>query len=570
MAQKRYIPYLYGFKSLPERQMGVSAALKKYAVFSSFSAGLLAVAAALSVVSCDRPEPAPSDEVFRYNEVGNLLSLDPAFARLQSGVWACRQVFSGLVKLDEKAHVVPEIAKRWEISPDGLDYTFVLRDDVYFHKSEAFLPEYPDSTRAVNAADFAYSLGRLTDTKVTSPGAWTMNYVENIEAVNDSTLHIRLKEAFPAFLSLLTMPYCMVVPREAVEYLGEDFRTRPVGTGAFYVKYWSEGNMLVLRRNPNFFEFDDQGHRLPYLEAINITFLPDKQAAFMEFLMGNLDFISGLDPGYADEVLTSDGKLKEKFEGQIAMMTMPYLNTEYLGVKMDLPADNPLSDLRIRQALNHGFDRRKMMLYLRKNIGIPATGGIIPLGLDGTLASDSTNLYDPELSLKLIEDYKKDKGPVKPFVLQVNSDYRDLCEYIQSEWQRLGLPVSVEVIQTASLRQAMATGKTDFFRASWVGDYPDGENYLSLFYGPNESPKGPNYTHYTNPAFDRLYQRAVHTLDPAVRTELYRQADALAMEDVPVIVLYYDQVIRFYNPRLENFTSNITTNNLDLRAVKKD
>ncbi len=550
--------------------MGVSAAFKKYAAFSSFSAGLLAVAAGFSAVSCDRPEPAPSDEVFRYNEVGNLLSLDPAFARLQSGVWACRQVFSGLVKLDEKAHVIPEIAKRWEISPDGLDYTFVLRDDVYFHKSEAFLPEYPDSTRAVNAADFAYSLGRLTDTKVTSPGAWTMNYVENIEAVNDSTLHIRLKEAFPAFLSLLTMPYCMVVPREAVDYLGEDFRTRPVGTGAFYVKYWSEGNMLVLRRNPNFFEFDAQGDRLPYLEAINITFLPDKQAAFMEFLMGNLDFISGLDPGYADEVLTSDGKLKEKFEGQIAMMTMPYLNTEYLGVKMDLPADNPLSDRRIRQALNYGFDRRKMMLYLRKNIGIPATGGIIPLGLDGTLASDSVNLYDPELSLKLIEEYKKDKGPVKPFVLQVNSDYRDLCEYIQSEWQRLGLPVSVEVIQTASLRQAMATGKTDFFRASWVGDYPDGENYLSLFYGPNESPKGPNYTHYSNPAFDRLYQKAVHTLDPAVRTELYRQADAMAMEDVPVIVLYYDQVIRFYNPRLKNFTSNITTNNLDLRAVKKD
>ena len=419
--------------------------------------------------ACHRPEPAPDNQVFRYNEAGNLLSLDPAFARLQSGVWACRQVFSGLVRLDTNAHVIPEIAKRWEISPDGRDYTFILRDDVRFHKSEAFLPQYPDSTRTVNAHDFVYSLGRLTDTLVTSPGAWTMNYVETIDAPNDTTLHIRLREPFPAFMSLLTMPYCMVVPREAVEYLGEDFRTRPVGTGAFYVKYWSEGNMLVLRRNPDFFEYDSAGVRLPYLEAINITFLPDKQSAFMEFLMGNLDFISGLDPGYADEVLTSDGRLKEKFEGQIAMMTMPYLNTEYLGIKMDLPQDHPLSDLRIRRALNHGFDRRKMMLYLRKNIGIPATGGMIPLGLDGTLASDSVNLYDPELSLRLIEEYKREKGPIKPFVLQVNSDYRDLCEYIQSEWQRLGIPVSVEVIQTASLRQAMATGKSDFFRASLGG-----------------------------------------------------------------------------------------------------
>lgn len=326
--------------------------------------------------------------------------------------------------------------------------------------------------------------------------------------------------------------------------------------------------MLVLRRNPDFFEFDEDGRRLPYLEAVNITFLPDKQAAFMEFLMGNLDFISGLDPGYADEVLTPEGTLKEKFRGEMKMMTMPYLNTEYLGINMDLPAGHPLSDIRIRRALNHGFDRRKMMLYLRKNIGSPATGGLIPAGLPGTMASDTADLYDPQLSLSLIAQYKAEKGRIEPFVLQVNSDYRDLCEYIQSEWQRLGIPVSVEVIQTASLRQAMATGKTDFFRASWVGDYPDGENYLSLYYGPNESPKGPNYTHYKNSEFDRLYLKAMHTLDDSLRTDMYRRLDSMAAADVPVIVLFYDQVIRFYNPSLEGFTGNML-NHIDLRRVKK-
>lgn len=522
----------------------------------------------VSVFSCRHYEPAPDKDVFRYNEAGNLLSLDPAFSRLQSGVWACRQVFSGLVRLDETASVVPEVAKSWEISPDALGYTFHLRDDVYFHKSAAFLPQYTDSTRAVRASDFVYSLGRLTDPNVASPGAWTMNSVEEIKAIDDTTLYIRLKDAFPAFLSLLAMPYCAVVPHEAVDYFGPDFRTSPVGTGAFYVKYWSEGNMLVLRRNPDFFEFDEDGRRLPYLEAVNITFLPDKQAAFMEFLMGNLDFISGLDPGYADEVLTPEGTLKEKFRGEMKMMTMPYLNTEYLGINMDLPAGHPLSDIRIRRALNHGFDRRKMMLYLRKNIGSPATGGLIPAGLPGTMASDTADLYDPQLSLSLIAQYKAEKGRIEPFVLQVNSDYRDLCEYIQSEWQRLGIPVSVEVIQTASLRQAMATGKTDFFRASWVGDYPDGENYLSLYYGPNESPKGPNYTHYKNSEFDRLYLKTMHTLDDSLRTDMYRRLDSMAVADVPVIVLFYDQVIRFYNPSLEGFTGNML-NHIDLRRVKK-
>ena len=153
----------------------------------------------VSVFSCRHYEPAPDKDVFRYNEAGNLLSLDPAFSRLQSGVWACRQVFSGLVRLDETASVVPEVAKSWEISPDALGYTFHLRDDVYFHKSAAFLPQYPDSTRAVRASDFVYSLGRLTDPNVASPGAWTMNSVEEIKAIDDTTLYIRLKDAFPAF-----------------------------------------------------------------------------------------------------------------------------------------------------------------------------------------------------------------------------------------------------------------------------------------------------------------------------------------------------------------------------------
>ena len=225
--------------------------------------------------------------VFRYNEHKNINSLDPAFSKDLADIWATHQLFNGLVQMDNDLNVQPSIVSHWEISDSATVYTFHLKPNIYFHKHSEF---GIDSTRTVNASDFEYSFNRLKDETLASPGSWVLNKVEHYSALNDSTFQIKLKQPFPAFLGLLTMKYCSVVPKEIVELYGSEFRSHPIGTGPFKFKRWEENIKLVFRRNTNYFENDSDGNKLPHLEAIAITFLPDKQSEFLQFAQGNIDF----------------------------------------------------------------------------------------------------------------------------------------------------------------------------------------------------------------------------------------------------------------------------------------
>jgi ABC-type transport system substrate-binding protein len=307
-------------------------------------------------------------KVFRYNEHRNITSLDPAFARNPQNIWPINQLFNGLVQLDNDLNIKPELATSWKISPDGLTYIFHLRKDVYFHESPVF---GKNRTRNVKASDFVYSFNRLSDPKVASPGSWVLQQVKEYKALDEFSLLIKLKKPFPAFLGLLSMRYCAVVPKEVVEYFGTNFRSNPIGTGPFYFKRWDENVKLVLRKNPTYFEFDSQGERLPYLEAVAIKFIPDIQSEFMLFLQGKLDFINSLDSSYKDELLTPIGELQPKYKEQLTMLKGPYLNTEYIGFYLE--STNPaIQSKKIREAINIGFDRKLMIAYLRNNVGYPA------------------------------------------------------------------------------------------------------------------------------------------------------------------------------------------------------
>ncbi len=506
--------------------------------------------------------------IFRYNEPAGISTLDPAYSKDQSLNWICSQLYNGLVRLDENLEVQPCIAKSWEISPDGVSYTFHLRNDVRFHRHPLL---GPDSTRCVKAHDFVYSFRRLLDPAVASPGLWIFNTVDSANAftaLDDSTLLIRLSHPFAPFLSLLSMPYCSVVPCEVVEHYGADFRRHPCGTGPFQIQLWKEGVKLVLRKNPLYFECDTMGQRLPYLDAVAVTFIVDKQTAFLEFVKGNLDFMNSLDAGYKDELLTRTGQLKPKYQGRIVMHSMPFLNTEYLGFNMEYK-NSPLQDRRVRQAICYGLDRAKMMKYLRNNIGYPGEQGFLPLGLPGSDSAATYGYrYNPDKARRLLADAGYPNGEGLPELsLSTNASYLDLCRYLQQQLGLLGINVKLDVNPPAALREAMAQGKTAWFRGSWIADYPDAENYLSLFYTPNRAPSGPNYTRYSNPYYDRLYERSRQETDPARRVELYREMDSLIMYEAPVLVLYYDRILHFTHPRISGLRSN-AMNALDLRYVR--
>ena len=520
----------------------------------------------------------PTDEgkkVFRYNEAANITTLDPAFARDQAIIWATNQMFNGLVQLDDRLRVRPCIAKSWEISPDGLTFTFHLRKDVFFHDN----PVFPDGQgRRVVARDFVYSFTRVVDKKTASPGAWVFNLVEerngnfSFNDLNDSTFVIRLRKPFSPFLGILTMQYCSVVPREAVEHYGNDFRRNPVGSGPFIFKIWKEGVKLVMVRNPRYFEFTG-GTRLPYLDAVSVTFQPDKQSAFLEFIKGKLDFMSGIDPTYKDEVLDRQGRLKEKFKNRIYLITQPYLNTEYLGINVDPLSpggkDSPLLNRDLRKAVGHAFDRSKMIHFLRNNIGTPGLYGIVPPGLP---SFDSTALfcdYDPRASRSYIQKAGFAAGQELPqFTLTSTSDYLDICKYIQHQMGEQGIEMKIETSPPASVKELKAQAKLSFFRASWIADYPDAENYLSMFYSRNFCPQGPNYTHFSNKEFDRIYEQAMAERVDSVRFQLYRKMEKIVMDEAPVIILYYDQVLRFVQKNVTGTGSN-PMNLLTLKNVRK-
>ncbi|RMA64650.1 ABC transporter substrate-binding protein [Ulvibacter antarcticus] len=526
-----------------------------------------------AIISCNNKNTQDRDHlVFRYNEHSNIPTLDPAFARNPQSIWPDNQLYNGLVQLDDSLNIIPDIAKSWTINDTTNTYTFTLRKDVYFHKNKVFansgLSEENDSTRTVIASDFVYSFDRLIDEKVASSGSWVLQNVHSYRAINDTTFSIQLKQPFPPFLGLMSMRYCSVVPKEAVEYYGSDFRRNPVGTGPFQLKLWEESVKLVLRKNPLYFEKDENGNQLPYLEAVAITFLPDKQSEFLQLVQGKIDFISGLDSSYKDELVTTQGKLQEKYKDQLVLISGPFLNTEYLGFFLGSETSE-IKSKSLRQAINYGFDRVKMVTYLRNGMGIPAVNGFIPKGLPGFDAIEGYS-YQPKKARALVVQYKEETGDENPQItIGTNSQYLDLCEYIQRELEKIGIDVTVDVVPPSTLRQMKSTGELDIFRASWIADYPDAENYLSLYYSPNFTPNGPNYTHFKNEAFDSLYDKSLTISNIEERKVLYTKMDSIIVDQAPIVPLFYDMAVRFVSKKVSGLGSN-PQNFLVLKRVKKE
>jgi peptide/nickel transport system substrate-binding protein len=523
--------------------------------------------------SCNSEEQRANKKIFRYNESTGIASLDPAFAKNQSIMWAVHQLYNTLVETDSNLHMVPSVAKRWEISENGLLYTFYLRDDVYFHNDACFSN---GKGRKLVAADVVYSLNRIRDPSVASPGAWIFNHrldsVHAFEAVNDSVFRLKLLKPFNPILGILSMQYCSIIPHEAVERYGKDIRRHPVGSGPFRFSLWEEGQALILLKNENYWEKDEQGRRLPYLDAVKVSFLDSKATEFLLFRQGNIDFINDIDASFKDEVLTKKGELRNEWKGKIQLNKHAYLNTEYLGILVDSSKDivknSPLRMQKIRQAMNYGFDRRKMMMYLRNSIGTAAESGFVPPGLSCFDAQKVKGYhYDIGKARQLLAEAGFPNGKGMPEIkLLTIPIYANLASFIAKQLEDAGFNIKVEAIQKSLLLEQMAKSQALFFRGSWIADYPDAENYLSVFYGKNPAP--PNYTRYHNPMFDILYEKAITVTNDSLKNILYQQMDQLLINDAPVIPLWYDEAIHLVQPGIKGFTAN-ALNLLELRRTLK-
>ena len=539
------------------------------------------------LASCGKvlQEEAPSS-IFQMNLPVGLTTLDPAFAGDQPSIWMCGQLFSGLVELDTALAVQPLIARRWTISDSGLTYTFHLRDDVFFHPDTAFGPA---RTRRVQAQDFVYSFTRICDPATASRGLWVFNgKVQGVDSFRDSsattiagfgapddtTLIIRLQKPFPPFLSLLAMAYGAVVPHEAITFYGKDFRIHPVGTGPFRFKSWSPGRSLILLRNEHYFEHDAQGKPLPYLQAIRVRFMQERLSEFMELCQGRLDFINGVDKSTRDEIFLPAGKIRPKYLDQFQFHISPQLNTEFIGILVDttspLLQNHPLRDKRVRLALNYAIDRTQLVDYVLNGQGTPATSGIVPPGMPGfdPIAVQGYT-YDPDRAAQLLAQAGYPSGKGLPVLsLKSTPTYQSAMEFVQKSFERIGVTLAIDNLDSPTLREMASKGEIHLWRASWIADYPDPENYLGLFTTANIPPNGPNRTRFSNPAYDKLFAQGLNTTSDSLRQSLQHQMENTMLQEAPIIPLYYDRILRVISKKVQGLETN-PLNQLFLKRVHK-
>ena len=511
-------------------------------------------------------------QVFTYNQVEGLPTLDPAFTKNQATMWVAHQLFNTLVEVDSNLNIVPSLATRWQISEDRLTYTFYLRPDVFFHDDPLF---ENGKGRLMTAADVVYSLQRIRDKSTASSGAWIFNNrvdtTDGFKALNDTTFQLRLLRPFQPILGILSMQYCSIIAKEAVEKYGKDFRSHPVGTGPFIFNFWEEGQALILHKNTRYWQLDEAGARLPYLDAVKITFLDSRATEFLSFQQGDLSFINDIDPSFKDEVLTKLGDLRTDWKNKIVLNKHPYLNTEYLGILVDsqnvLVKNSPLRMKAIRQAINYSIDRKRLMMYMRNSIGTAATAGFVPMGLPSKNAETVKGYdYDPAKARALLKSAGFENGVGLPSIKLITIPiYADIGSFIAKQLEETGIKVQVEVVQKSLLLEQTAKSKALFYRGSWIADYPDAENYMAMFYSKNPAP--PNYTRYNNPAFDVLYNKALQETNDSLRYALYRQMDQMVTDDAPVVPIWYDMAIHMVNKNVQNFRPN-ALNLLELRRVR--
>lgn len=521
--------------------------------------------------------------VFRINEVEDFKNIFPFNITEVTSHRIANQVYEGLVKLSQKdLTVIPAVAERWEVNDDATQFTFYLRKGVKFHDDACF---EGGKGREVTAKDFKYCFDLLCTSFPENQGFWVFKDrvvganeyhassvaknllpggVEGIKVIDDYTLQINLSYSFAGFLNILSTPYCYVFPKEAYEKYGIDMRSKCVGTGPFFVKNVKEGEAVVLERNPNYWNIDQYGNQLPYLDAIKFTFIKEKKSELLEFRKGNLEMIYRLPLEMIKEVTA---ELENAKEGNIPfeLQNVPAQSIFFYGFQHQ---GNIFNNKNVRLAFNYAIDREAMVKYTLQGEGVPAKYGIVPPAFkDYDVTKLKGFTYDVALAKKYMADagFPNGKGFPK-LTLQINSGGGDrnvqTAEVIQKMLkENLNVDVIINTMPFAQHIDAYESGKTHFWRQGWIADYPDPENFLNLLYGKHvpaslDEKSFINPFRYKSEAFDKLFEQALREVDVKKRFDLFLQAEQIAINDAAIMPLFYDENTRLVQVYVKNCDVN--------------
>ena len=554
----------------------------------------IATAALVACTSQGQPEgelrPAAGGKtyggIYRQNETGELSSLDPVRVNDMTSSHIIINIYDQLIGFDHNLNIVPQLAKSYEVSEDGRTYTYHLRSTATFHDD----PCFPGGKgRRVTAADVKYSFERVCDVRTKtkndtyfrdkvvgaseyydatrqaqrSGGTPAIAGVRGFVAVNDTTFQIVLIKPFAPFEYTVAQTSMGIVPREAVERYGDTFAQHPVGSGPFRFVSWTPDRSCELRRNPTYWDVDEAGNRLPYLDGIRFTFMKDDKMQLLEFDAGNLEESYRIPNEFFAELVDEKKQPKGKW-AKYQLLHVTALATQFYGM---VNIDPVLKDVRIRKALNYAVDRQRIIRYVLKGQASgPAHHGLVPPSMPG-YASDSVIGYrfDPARARALMAEAGYPNGRGFPeLTLQLNAGGGrnvSIAEAIQGMLkEHLNITVNLLQVEFAQHLESIDAGKAPFFRLGWVADYPDPESFLNLYYGkivPDPTQPSPiNSTRFQNASFDVLFERALSTTNREERMKLYRQAEQIAIDNAPMLLILNDEDFRFVQPYVKGHPHN--------------
>jgi len=482
-----------------------------------------------------KPAIPKSGGTYRRPLEFNPKTLDPALSVDIHAVTVIQQLFDGLVQFDKDLNVIPAIARSWKVSPDGLTYTFYLREGVKFHNG-----------REVNADDFVYSFTRIVDPKTKSPAAslldriigfkefqeGTISNVKGLRAVNKYSFEIKLSKPYSPFLSILGMNKFKILPREEIEKSGIDFWKSPVGTGPFKFVSMKEGEEIVLEANPDYFE------GRPYLDKVIFKIFHGAPREEILILFKNGELEDSFIP-FRDVEEISKSK-------QYIFLQKPILSLRFYGLNTQI---GPLKIEKIRKAINSSVPKELIGRDILKGMA-HLTDRIIPLGMPGYIPGKTTLGAQIKRAKELLQEAGYPEGTGLPSIEFLSAAKAELAvkelEMVKTYLSEIGIKLNIQYeTQWPKFQEILSSKRAPMFMYAWYADFPDPDNFLwTLFHSKSRY----NYTNYHNPKVDRLLDQARAERDYLKRMEMYRKIEEMILDDAPIVPMVNHLFQMVYQP----------------------
>lgn len=519
--------------------------------------------------------------IFKINEVEDFKNLFPLSINDATSFRIASQVYQGLLKLDQATlEVVPCLAQSFSTNEDATKYTFKLHKNVKFHDDPCF---DGGKGRALTAHDIKYCFDRICTSSSDNVVYWLFeskvkgakDYYEStkkgktplkggvpgIKVIDDYTIEIELNFPFSAFPKIIAHNGCWIFPKEAYDKYHDEMRVQMVGTGPF-IRQTVKDEMVLLKRNPNYWEIDEHKNQLPYLDGIKFTFKDQKKTEFLEFNKKHLDMVWKLPIEEVQFILANRDNATSGNSARILQET-PALAIQFYGFQHQ---SETFKDKRVRMAFNLAIDRERLCMFTLQGDGRPATYGFVPPYTGYPYQNVKGYEFNVAKAKSLMAEAGYPNGRNFPAcTLYFNSGGTTnelLAVAIQNELkENLGVDINIQMMKQKQLIEYFESGKADFWRSAWVADYPDPENFLNMFYGkyvPDDpsTPSLVNFARYKSDAYDALYEQALRETDEAKRMELFAQCDQMIIDDAVVMPIYYDSYQRLIQTNIANFPIN--------------